>query len=216
MLLRLVRSSALWTAQHLREHFRKISYSNQPHLSPFTTSLHPRSRSPSRTNTTEAGQKTGENRRAYIRSYSGEMAKGLRASTRKRNNAKLRATVFGPAYDARTERLSAKLQEIASRPRPDQERVMEVDSGKDNANASPDATLDGLSTIDPRLKSLMLINDHAEMQVDGQKKNTSSASRKAHPSRIEKKKQARKNRSSIVFPTNAQHKKRKAANKKKS
>ena len=56
------------------------------------------------------------------------MAKGLRASTRKRNNAKLRASVFGPVIDARTERLSAKLLELAAKPRPDQERVMEVDS----------------------------------------------------------------------------------------
>jgi hypothetical protein len=65
----------------------------------------------------------------------------------------------------------------------------------------------------------MLTDNLAEMQVDGRNpsKDASSASkRKAHPTRIEKKKQARKNRSSIVFATNAQHKKRKAAGKKKS
>lgn len=45
------------------------------------------------------------------------MAKGLRASVRKENKAKLRATVFGPADDARTARLSAKLQELVSRPK---------------------------------------------------------------------------------------------------
>jgi hypothetical protein len=44
------------------------------------------------------------------------MAKSVRASVSKRNRAKLRATVFGPAVDARTERLSAKLQELASQP----------------------------------------------------------------------------------------------------
>lgn len=44
------------------------------------------------------------------------MAKSIRSSTKKRNHAKLRSTVFGPAVDARTERLSAKLQEIAARP----------------------------------------------------------------------------------------------------
>jgi hypothetical protein len=74
------------------------------------------------------------------------MAKGLRASTRKRNNAKLRATVFGPAYDARTERLSAKLQELASQPRPDQERLMEVDSS-DKDNLRPDNGTDSLSAL---------------------------------------------------------------------
>ena len=93
---------------------------------------------------------------------------------------------------------------------------MEVDSVEDKTNASPDAGLGGLSTIGPSIISFILTNELADMQVDGQNKSTSSASRKARPSRIEKKKQARKNKSSIVFPTNAQHKKRKAANKKKS
>ena len=69
------------------------------------------------------------------------MAKGLRASTRKRNNAKLRSTVFGPASDARTERLSAKLQEIASQPRPSQERAMEAASSEDKDNAGADGPL---------------------------------------------------------------------------
>ena len=78
------------------------------------------------------------------------MAKGLRASTRKRNNAKLRSTVFGPASDARTGRLSAKLQEIASQPRPDQERAMEVASSEDKHNASLDAGADGPLASIPR------------------------------------------------------------------
>ena len=55
------------------------------------------------------------------------MAKGLRASSRKKNNQALRAKVFAPAIDARTERLSSKLQELAAKPRPDEERVMDVD-----------------------------------------------------------------------------------------
>ncbi|GAT30781.1 sulfatase [Aspergillus luchuensis] len=56
------------------------------------------------------------------------MAKSVRASVTKRNRAKLRATVFGPAVDARTERLSAKLQELASQPRPNEEKSsMELD-----------------------------------------------------------------------------------------
>ena len=71
------------------------------------------------------------------------MAKGLRASTRKKNNAALRDRLFGPAIDARTERLSAKLQELAAKPRPDQERVMEVDSQTTNAESSADTKDDG-------------------------------------------------------------------------
>lgn len=44
------------------------------------------------------------------------MAKGLRASTKKANRAKLRSKVFGPVEDARMQRLSSRLMEIASRP----------------------------------------------------------------------------------------------------
>lgn len=46
------------------------------------------------------------------------MAKSIRASVSKRNRATLRKKVFGPVVDARTERLAAKLQELASQPRP--------------------------------------------------------------------------------------------------
>ncbi|KAK5094900.1 hypothetical protein LTR70_003785 [Exophiala xenobiotica] len=63
------------------------------------------------------------------------MAKSARASTRKRNNASLRTKVFGPAYDAREERLSAKLQELANAPKPEQEKKMDVDEDKKEADA---------------------------------------------------------------------------------
>lgn len=45
------------------------------------------------------------------------MAKGLRSSTKKANKAILRHRVFGPVEDARKERLSAKLLELASKSR---------------------------------------------------------------------------------------------------
>lgn len=45
------------------------------------------------------------------------MAKGARASSHKANNQKLKANVFGPIETARTERLSAKLLELASQPK---------------------------------------------------------------------------------------------------
>lgn len=47
------------------------------------------------------------------------MAKGARASTKKANNAKLKSKVFGPVESARVERLSAKLLELASQPKPE-------------------------------------------------------------------------------------------------
>ena len=53
------------------------------------------------------------------------MAKGARASSIKTNNAALKRNVFGPVETARTERLSAKLRELASQPKP--ERTKEDD-----------------------------------------------------------------------------------------
>jgi hypothetical protein len=57
------------------------------------------------------------------------MAKGLRASVKKNNRTKLRASVFGPVEAARAERLHAKLLETISQPKPEPKKVeMEVDS----------------------------------------------------------------------------------------
>jgi Protein of unknown function (DUF2423) len=78
------------------------------------------------------------------------MAKGARASTRKRNNAALRAKIFGPAHDARTERLSAKLQELVSKPKPEQERIMEIDST--NAEAKEHGSTSETNIVDGRLE----------------------------------------------------------------
>lgn len=46
------------------------------------------------------------------------MAKSLRSSVKKGNKARLRSKVFRPVEDARTERLSAKLLELAAKPNP--------------------------------------------------------------------------------------------------
>jgi hypothetical protein len=46
------------------------------------------------------------------------MAKGARSSSRKANNSKLKSKVFGPVETERTARLSAKLLELASQPKP--------------------------------------------------------------------------------------------------
>ncbi|KAK7737746.1 major facilitator superfamily transporter protein [Cytospora paraplurivora] len=53
------------------------------------------------------------------------MAKSARSSTVKANNQRLKKGVFGPVEAARQERLSAKLLEIASQPKPVQEQKME-------------------------------------------------------------------------------------------
>jgi len=80
------------------------------------------------------------------------MAKSARSSNTKRNNRNLRAKVFGPADDARTARLSAKLQEIAAKPRQTEDKAMDVDTpveeeeqDQSNGNTnSEDMDIDGL------------------------------------------------------------------------
>ena len=60
------------------------------------------------------------------------MAKGLRSSRNKVNNSKLRMKVFGPVEDARKDRLSAKLLELASKPKPKAEegaKMVDDDEG---------------------------------------------------------------------------------------
>lgn len=63
------------------------------------------------------------------------MAKGARASTIKSNNAKLKAKVFGPVETARTERLSARLLELASAPKPPREEPETKDINTEEAEA---------------------------------------------------------------------------------
>ena len=46
------------------------------------------------------------------------MAKSARSSSRKNNNQRLKKNVFGPIESARTERLAAKLLELAAQPKP--------------------------------------------------------------------------------------------------
>lgn len=55
------------------------------------------------------------------------MAKGLRSSTRKANNQRLKKNVFGPVEAARAERLSAKLMELANQPKPQRDTEMKTD-----------------------------------------------------------------------------------------
>lgn len=64
------------------------------------------------------------------------MAKSVRASVSKRNRANLRKKVFGPVVDARTERLAAKLQELASQPKPEAPKKSEMELDSDEAGKS--------------------------------------------------------------------------------
>jgi hypothetical protein len=65
------------------------------------------------------------------------MAKGARASVRKANNVRLKKHVFGPVENARMERLSAKLLELASQPTPKppkEDDAMETEDGRISLN----------------------------------------------------------------------------------
>jgi hypothetical protein len=101
------------------------------------------------------------------------MAKSARSSNTKRNNRNLRAKVFGPAHDARTARLSAKLQELAAKPRPTEEKAMDVDEAveqgeqgeQDQSNSnvdSADMDVDGLpaKTVKPKIDHKQRRKEH--------------------------------------------------------
>ena len=118
------------------------------------------------------------------------MAKGQRASTVKRNNSALRAK-FAPIYDARTARLSAKLQEIAAQPKPVREETMDVDANEDGSKDRED---DEDSDID--------------MKGTTKSKKKPEITKKRGPTRVMKKIANRKAKKSIVFERNAGKKKR--------
>ena len=121
------------------------------------------------------------------------MAKGQRASTRKRNNANLRAK-FAPHYDARTERLSAKMQELAAQPKPAREESMEVDEDEtsENKTGGDDIDVDMMASTKAKTKD-------------------TSGTRKRGPTRIQKKIANRKAKKSILFERSASKKKRLAS-----
>ncbi|KAL4976194.1 hypothetical protein BDW66DRAFT_135856 [Aspergillus desertorum] len=117
------------------------------------------------------------------------MAKSVRASVQKRNKAKLRSTVFGPAVDARTERLSAKLQELAAQPKPrahfktgaEATEMDTQDDGKTNPSESSKAIDIGSSKV-----STGSCSQRSGRIQKRQRKNRSSIVFKPHPSKTKK------------------------------
>ncbi|KKA27121.1 hypothetical protein TD95_000368 [Thielaviopsis punctulata] len=102
------------------------------------------------------------------------MARSARSSALKVNNQKLKSKVFGPVEAARTERLSAKLLELAKAPKPIHDVKMD--------EAAEDAEEKKADDV---------------MEIDGAAKPT--ASKASSSKRIQKKRKAKK--SSIVFKT---------------
>lgn len=120
------------------------------------------------------------------------MAKGQRASTVKRNNTALRAK-FAPIYDARTARLSAKLQEIAAQPKPPRDETTDVDAeglkAGQNSDSDSDVDMNGVSK-------------------SKRKNPVGGSTKKRGPTRVMKKIANRKAKKSIVFERSAGKKKR--------
>lgn len=64
------------------------------------------------------------------------MAKSARASSKKFNNQRKAASVFAPTENARAERLSAKLLELAKQPKPESSDVNMNTEGMCNNSCS--------------------------------------------------------------------------------
>jgi len=129
------------------------------------------------------------------------MAKSARSSNTKRNNRNLRKKIFGPAHDARLERLSAKLQEVASKPNVTEEKAMEVDDTTQQAEEQP--TQDGAE----------------EMEVDAEgvtSKPVKTRSEKNHAGRKEHRVGKKKERNMMVFASERARKAKMASKKKRT
>ncbi|EXJ80339.1 hypothetical protein A1O1_08483 [Capronia coronata CBS 617.96] len=113
------------------------------------------------------------------------MAKSARASVVKRNHRNLRTKVFGPAHDARTARLSAKLQELSAKPRPTEDKVMALDVSAEQETEHP-STNDG--------------GEDMEIDAQGAKmKPVKPQSGKSHSNRKEHRVSKKKEKHSMVF-----------------
>lgn len=79
------------------------------------------------------------------------MAKSSRSSRVKKNNQNLKKKLFGPAEIARSERMNAKLLELAKQQKSQQEMEVEGSDDKDGAaNKSEDHDAEGTSAMSIR------------------------------------------------------------------
>ncbi|KAL2393241.1 hypothetical protein ABEF93_001741 [Exophiala dermatitidis] len=128
------------------------------------------------------------------------MAKSARASVVKRNHRNLRAKVFGPAHDARTARLSAKLQELAAKPRPTDDKVMEVETPAEQ-EAEDQSSNEGAEDVD--------------MDVDAQGAKTKRAKSQSRADKKQHRVSKKKAKHQMVFASE-RARRRKTASKPKS
>ncbi|PHH92553.1 hypothetical protein CDD83_6832 [Cordyceps sp. RAO-2017] len=122
------------------------------------------------------------------------MAKSSRSSTKKENNRRKAATIFGPAELARNERLSAKLLELAKQPQPEPGRDVAIDTPAENHDGDD---IEGANEESNADETVMDLDSKEPSRARGGKK------------RVEKR---RNKKSSIVF---TKYSERLAAKKKK-
>ncbi|KAJ5628372.1 hypothetical protein N7490_010600 [Penicillium lividum] len=108
------------------------------------------------------------------------MARSIRASVGKRNRATLRKKVFGPVVDARTERLAAKLQELASQPRPKAPEVKSDKTADQSSDAKAAALTDEAMDVDTKPSKS---RSRKSGRVQKTKKPRNNIVFKAHPSK---------------------------------
>ncbi|CAI7625657.1 unnamed protein product [Penicillium bialowiezense] len=110
------------------------------------------------------------------------MAKSIRASVSKRNRATLRKNFFGPIVDARTERLHAKLQELADKPRPEAPEKSKREQAEDEADQAAKAQLGGDEAMDVDTKAPKSAKKAARVQKRNQKPRNSIVFKKRQSS----------------------------------
>ncbi|KAM7185377.1 Protein of unknown function (DUF2423) domain containing protein [Rhypophila sp. PSN 637] len=82
------------------------------------------------------------------------MAKSARSSQIKTNNQKLKKNVFGPVEEARTARLSARLLELASQPKPQKDVEMQVVEGDETKTETAEKTAEEAMEVDSGSKAV--------------------------------------------------------------
>ncbi|KAK2628581.1 hypothetical protein QTJ16_001684 [Diplocarpon rosae] len=146
------------------------------------------------------------------------MAKGARASKIKANNAKLKGEVFGPVETNRTARLSAKLLELASQPRP-KPPVKDVEMDKKDSKECPYK-----KNIVLRLTKYSIVAEDEivpfaepkpaeDMEIDEYMTKTKRDTSKSGKGTIQRRKTS-KYKSAIVFPKYADRSKVRKSNSK--
>ena len=135
------------------------------------------------------------------------MAKSLRASRNKTNKSHLRAKVHQPVEDARIERLSAKLLELASKPK-EEVKGPDADTEEKPAQGGPDVTEETHSPGLPAEGKILWISHSTtpnyiiEMDIDRKPVKSKPRSSRA--------KGVKKRRAKVVFAVGKQHGKRRS------